>query len=420
MLRFIVKLIYRLRDVVANRTNTFGPQYFAFGVFGIVNYLLFYIVWRYISTESYENLTLRIIATVLCTLLILYKYWPRYLKPWLPLYWYITLLFCLPFFFTFLLLKNNLSNVWLMSTTVVMVWLMLLVDWLSFVVLLFLGVLLAWVSYRLTTHGPLVEANYYGLIAQYFGSIAVVLIFARNKEVLSIVKLNTIKSIGASMAHELRTPLSTISLNLSGIKKRLPLLEGKSAAIDGEQKELLNKLCDNAELEARAAFNVIDMLLIKANATEISRDKFRQCSMTDCIDKALLRYPFDKDERSLLEWRKVDFDFKGDELLMIHVLFNLFKNALYYIKAAGKGRVEIWCETTDGNNVLYFKDTGAGVSARILPNIFNQFFSKTAHGTGVGLYFCDIVMRSFGGDITCRSVEREYTEFTMRFPKLTK
>ncbi len=49
---------------------------------------------------------------------------------------------------------------------------------------------------------------------------------------------------------------------------------------------------------------------------------------------------------------------------MVHVLFNLLKNALYYIAAdpRKKGKIEIWLEKKGRINQLHFKDTGTGIA----------------------------------------------------------
>jgi signal transduction histidine kinase len=108
----------------------------------------------------------------------------------------------------------------------------------------------------------------------------------------------------------------------------------------------------------------------------------------------------------------------GDDILFTHVLFNLLKNALYYIRAASKGEISIWCEQNEKFNILHFKDTGLGMDKEVLEHIFERFFTRTRHGSGVGLAFCKLVMQSFGGDIICDSVKGEYTDFTLSFPKI--
>ena len=93
------------------------------------------------------------------------------------------------------------------------------------------------------------------------------------------------------------------------------------------------------------------------------------------------------------------------------------KNAIYYIRAAERGEIFISIEISQTQNILFFKDTSVGIDAKDLSNIFKQFYSSTRHGTGVGLAFCKSVMKSYGGDIICRSEKGSYTEFVLTFPK---
>ena len=83
------------------------------------------------------------------------------------------------------------------------------------------------------------------------------------------------------------------------------------------------------------------------------------------------------------------------------------------------GKLVFHCNTENVTNKVFFKDTGKGISAEILPRIFDRFFSKTLHGAGVGLTFCRMVTQSLGGKITCSSIENEYTLFTLFFPNIS-
>jgi PAS domain S-box-containing protein len=218
-------------------------------------------------------------------------------------------------------------------------------------------------------------------------------------------RAETLRLISASMAHELRTPLRTIDAGLHYLQDQL-----------ADRKDLLEVIEDSRD-ETKAAFNVIDMLLIKADWSKISSTKFKSCSISECVENAISRYPFDGADRSLVGVKlDEDFSFHGDQELMAHVLFNLLKNAIYYIKVAGKGEVQIWASKAGKYNELHFKDTGSGISSKVLPHIFEKFYTKTPHGTGVGLAFCKLVMESFGGKIDCSSKEGEFAEFVLYFP----
>ncbi len=427
----LLSSIERFRQVIERRVEDFGAPYIAFGIFGILNYPIFYFIWIAYDRNGYESLAIRSTATILCGLLLVHNYWPKKLKLWLPVYWYFTLLFCIPFFFFFMVFKNSGSATWLMIANTIIFWLLIMVDWWDYVFLLFIGIFLAFIAYVFSV--PEFHFNFehwWGVYAQFIASFIVVAFFTRRKLQLDKQKLRTIAMISDSVAHELRTPLRTILSCAKGLKKYLPQLiaaypiaKDKEPALVEEIDEFnfdaLTRALDNIVDEVKYSFIFIDMLLVNASELQTSKS-FQTLSMAHCVSEAITRYPFDLGDKEFVSWEeKKDFMFQGDEQLMIHIIFNLLKNAIYYVRAAGKGKIFIWIETTEKYNQLHFKDTGTGISKKFLPYIFDRFFSKTYHGTGIGLAFCKLTMKSFGGDIIAQSVEGEYTEFIMYFPKIS-
>lgn len=240
-------------------------------------------------------------------------------------------------------------------------------------------------------------------------------------------KVETMKMLAASIAHELRTPLASINALSGVLRNALPVLiqSYQKALAEGVEVDPLSKTILNALIDLPDDFNqiinsantFINMLLAKVNSEKAKPTELMPLSIRECVDKALQQYPFSAGERRLIYWNTTqDFIFKGDQLLMIYVLFNLLKNALHYLAVAGKGEIRIWIEKHKDYNLLHFKDTAKGINSEVLPYIFEQFYSKTKHGTGVGLAFCKMVMNSFGGNISCESKENEYAHFMLKFP----
>jgi signal transduction histidine kinase len=424
--------IVRLTD---KKVQENGAQYMAFGLFVIATYPMYYFFWIYFSKQPYSNLTVRIIATLLCLLLALHKYWPQKAKKYLPLYWYITLLYCLPFFFTFMLLKNLFSPIWLANSILGLYFLMLLVDFKSFIVLFFLGAFLgALFAYFIPPPiylNQLYPIDYFGITVTYLVSLVIGGMFARNREKIEQAKLQTMRSVGATVAHELRTPLAAIHAGITGAKQDIPiLLEAYNSAkdhglkvptIQPDRLRNLPSVLNNIEDETEYSNTIINMILINAKQKGIYTNRFQTLSISSCIEEAITRYPFKSKESELIVWKKdVDFVFRGDKIFFIHVLFNLMKNALYYIEAEKKGKIYISCNIKNNSHVLYFKDTSRGISEKELPKLFEKFYTTTRHGTGLGLAYCKMVMLEFGGNIICKSKLGEYTQFELTFPKHTE
>lgn len=241
-------------------------------------------------------------------------------------------------------------------------------------------------------------------------------------------KLDGMTQAAANIAHEMRTPLTTLKLAVENLQDGLPtLLHSYHLAIEQglldstkylhpKIANLLDQMLASMRREINMSTLSIDLSLdnLKPNIT-IAMDK--PFSIVACVNQALERYPFKPGELKLIDWKpEADFNVLGEDVMVVHILFNFLKNALYSIKAADKGNIVIWLEIGETTNHLYFKDTGLGISQDLLPHVFDLFVSKTAHGTGVGLSFCKKTMQSLKGFINCDSIEGEYTQFTLSFP----
>ncbi len=430
--KLIISKIKTTKLALDKKTAESGRQLKAFSIIFFINYPLYYIIWTYGAKQSYENLPLRLSASFLCLLLMLRKYWPKFLKSYVSLYWYFLAMYCLPFFFIFMTLKNNVSTAWLLNLFLALLLLFLLFDISSLFFLSAVGTILATVFYKLTTVAPLAfhpgSINFFAAAATILAALIVGGIFAHNREKIESTKLKTMMTVGASIAHELRTPLATIRLSASGVREFLPtLIAGYQQAVKSHlvskkigQKRLgiLEECADNIELEANSASAFVDILLMNVGQFELEKINISESSIEQTIKEALNRYPFKPNQKKLVHCQSItDFTYWGNDTLMIHVLFNLLKNALYYIASASKGEIYIDTALGDKFNFLYFKDTGQGIEPKHLSQIFNRFFSTTLHGAGIGLAYCKLVMQNMGGDIQCDSVKGEYTLFKLTFPK---
>src|SRR5271155_4194803 len=91
----LMKSFGKFLNFLDKNVDSFGAQYKTFGIFGLVNYLSSYFVLYYLGTN--ESAMLRLTAFILCIPLVFTKQWPIYAKKYLSLYWFLTILYCLPF-----------------------------------------------------------------------------------------------------------------------------------------------------------------------------------------------------------------------------------------------------------------------------------------------------------------------------------
>ncbi|WP_293043027.1 HAMP domain-containing sensor histidine kinase [Paraburkholderia sp.] len=404
-----------------------------FALVAVIGFPLYYYVWKVLFPQPYENLPLRLLGSALFLPVIAFDRWPAAAKKLLPWYWYSVTLFALPFFFTFMLLKNNGNQVWVESALIAAFVMVLIHDWLMLVLQFVVGIGLAMLAYSLTSHPVDFGANYLTHLTIFSFAVAIGAAANYDQERIQVEQERAMLATAGSVAHELRTPLVAIRVGAAGLMRFLPgLLETYQLAqrhllpvprIRTAHLRSLQGVVGRIEQEALYSNAIIDMLLATARFTGGNMQNATMCSIAHCVETALSRYPFREGDRRRVQCNlRPDFSFRGSEMLTVHVLFNLLKNAFRHMGGIDDAYISIRLETGPRANRLIFSDTGSGIAPDILPHIFTRFYtSATATddvslGAGIGLAFCYDVMQAIGGAITCSSVRGEYTEFVLTFP----
>ncbi len=266
-------------------------------------------------------------------------------------------------------------------------------------------------------------------VSGYLTALIFGILTNRNIDIVNTEKVRTAAAIGSNIAHELRTPLASIRSIAGGMKRHLPsLIAGYEKArvenlvqdeISSRQIAQITKALSSIESEVEYSNTVIDMLLINTADKPLAGLEYDVFAASSVMSESFERYPFNNaDERALITLSvEEDFEIHAPRLLVVHVLFNLIKNALYYVQRAGKGAITIACTPRR----ISVHDTGSGISPAVKGQVFERFYTttRTGQGAGIGLSFCKMVMESIGGSITFESVEGEHTTFILEFPNAT-
>ena len=397
-----------------------------FGIFGLIHTLLIYIVGINYKGVADIEVILRIINFALFIPLIFIQNWPTYLHRLKKYYWFFTITFVLPFFATFMFIFHNGSRAWFTKITVALLWMVLVTNWSMFLLCLISGIMSGILLY-----GAVIDPNFSNFTlswAELFNSFWIVIIagvFSLKRDEITLNRLDSMRSLAGAIAHEMRTPLFGIRTASTYLSQKLPNLLEKYTQIKGDEltekdKQSIKRIIntpDKINEITKNAFSIIDMLLINLKGVS-GKLKCATYSANSIIEQALELYPLSPKERLLIHYVPgPDQLIVGNKDLLVHVLFNLLKNALYYIKEDSKGEIYIWTENTADFLLIFFKDTGKGIPPKILPLIFDPYYSSTKYGTGVGLHFCKQVVEGCGGKITCLSIENQQTIFKMELKK---
>ncbi|NTW83441.1 MAG: response regulator [Chlorobiaceae bacterium] len=390
---------------------------------------LYYLIWTAILPQPYESFWLRYSSCILFTPFFFFKRYPVSFRPWLNLYWYFWLTLTLPVIFTYLMLMNNFSGMWLICETMsILVFIIFIPNYYMLTVLLVGGIAAAYGGFVAATGKQVIlstEIITYILPMPMAMLLGLLSGFTIKKGEIAQERNRVLQSLAGTIAHEMRNPLGQIRNCLNGIHTLLPKRHQESSnhPFNTPILENLYERVAHGQMAVKRGVQIIDMVLGEIREKPISQESFTYLSASRILLNALDEYSYEtENEKNRVKITKDDrFIFRINETLFVFVLFNLLKNAIYYFKSFPQSDVTIRMEKGEGNNYIFFRDTGPGIPKDALQNVFESYYtSGKSGGTGLGLAYCKRVMKAFGGDIQCESEEGKFTEFIMSFPVVSQ
>lgn len=379
---------------------------------------LFAWIWSAWLPQPYENLPLRVVASLLgyslMTRRVNHDPGSRLAQRVFGLVFWLEL----PVLFSWMYLCNSGNTVWLATMAAMVLIYYHVTDWRLATLGTITGGLLAFGFFMAA--GPAVpllppeQRPVHAVVFAFAWSIALVLNLSSanlRREQLS----STLATIGI-MAHELRTPLSTAALLGDAIQlevQRQP---------DNPRGQQLDKLALRLHALVRNMNHQIDTQIANAKLLQLPRHTERVWA-SKLVQGVVVAYPYQSGRQR--ECVKViiheDFSFRSSTTQFSQVLDNLIKNALHSLMAAdskypaGALRIEVRQLRERGRIIV--ADEGMGIDPALLPQIFKPFFSSNrGTGHGLGLAFCQQVVQSAGGNIHVKSEFAVGAVFTIELP----
>jgi two-component system, CAI-1 autoinducer sensor kinase/phosphatase CqsS len=387
----------------------------AAAIIGVFGFPVFYLVWTYLLPQPFESPLLRGIGTALCLAIALSPWWPKNCQPYVVPFAYFTFLYSLPFFFTLMLLFNHSNAAWQMSTLAALIYVVLLYDLVNAIVVLVVGSLAAVAVYLLVSAGEPIPAGYWTTLPILLFALTGFFGLAYSDNLIAREKLKAAASLASQVAHECRTPLTGIRFEADGSERLIARLPASSI------RDKLMASHRRVRQHITSANSVIDLLLSNVAQHHRGSPAAELHLMSAVVTQAMERYSFKPNQRETVRIDIAeDFQFRGSDLLMTHVLFNLLKNGLRAMEARGDGGDRLTIELRRGvdMNRIIVTDTGEGVPPDMINYLFIPFVSaqRPGVGTGLGLSFCRMIVENAGGRITCRSKVNVGAVFTIELP----
>jgi two-component system phosphate regulon sensor histidine kinase PhoR len=266
--------------------------------------------------------------------------------------------------------------------------------------------------YLLDEMGIWIVSTIFLLLVVIFFSYTIWVILRQKK--LSEIRTDFINN----MTHELKTPISTISLstevlsnpNITKDPKRL----ANYASIIKEESERLKSQVDK----------VLQMATLERKNVEL---EMKNLDLHSIIKKTVEGFELilGANEGTIIQKLKARSpEIYGDEMHITNILFNLIDNAIKY--SDKKPLIEISTEDYKNGIYLRVKDNGIGMSRDEQKHVFEKFYrvptgdKHDVKGFGIGLNYVRKIVKQHHGKIQLKSEPKVGSTFRIYFPKAKK
>lgn len=227
------------------------------------------------------------------------------------------------------------------------------------------------------------------------------------EEKIESERVSALTLLAAGVAHELGNPLNSLTIHLQLMERRLKKLDGKQSAA-------LLEMLRVAQVELKRLDFIIDQFLTAIRPT---RPQLQRVQLNELIRESVSFLAPELKQSGVA----VDFELAPtlppmplDPTQMKQAFYNLIRNSC---QAMGEGgTLTIASVFNDYEVRLTFADTGKGISATNMSNMFQPFFTTRKTGTGLGLLIVRRIVREHGGEIELESKEGEGAKVSIFLP----
>jgi signal transduction histidine kinase len=226
-------------------------------------------------------------------------------------------------------------------------------------------------------------------------------------------RLATAGQLAASVAHEIRNPLTAIRSTVQHLLGYFDESSPRRALMEGVISEV-----DRID-------RTVDGLLSFTRHNDFKPEKV---ALGELVDESLLLVRTEASKLAVeIIWSPPEIEIctMGDVAQLKQVLLNLMLNALEAISGGGQLHISVDAITEQDRPsgertfaTVVIRDSGCGIPAEVLNKILNPFFTTKESGTGLGLFISQSIIQRHGGEIEISSIEGGGTTVELRLPLL--
>jgi signal transduction histidine kinase len=217
---------------------------------------------------------------------------------------------------------------------------------------------------------------------------------------LQAERLATVGRFASQVAHEIRNPLNSISLNLE-------LLEDELQGASPESRNLIRSVLHEMD-------RLNDIISDYLQFARFPKPKLRRDQVERAVREAVENVKIPERIALRVHLAGETPAVWLDEALLRQVLDNLLRNAADAI--SGDGVIEVETDVLDRFVAIRVKDNGSGIPENIREKLFEPFFTTKPHGTGLGLATSQQIIFEHNGHLLVESQPGKGSVFSIMLP----
>jgi two-component system OmpR family sensor kinase len=216
----------------------------------------------------------------------------------------------------------------------------------------------------------------------------------------------------ANISHDLRTPLTTM-------RGYLETLQLKHANLSvAEQQQYLQTALSYSERLGRMVEELFELARLDSCESVVFSESFSICELVQDVTQKFKLRAREKSIQLKADLNPEAPPVYGDIAMMQRVLENLLENGIRHTPAGGS--IQIGVVVQSRSVVVQVTDTGCGISAEDVPQIFERFYQKdknrSGESAGLGLAIVKRILELHGSSINVSSELKKGTTFSFRLP----
>jgi len=229
------------------------------------------------------------------------------------------------------------------------------------------------------------------------------------EEKIESERLSALTMLAAGVAHEIGNPLNSMNIHLQLLERKLK--KSVPELYEAELRDLIDTSVD----EVKRLDHIIDQFL---KAIRPSQPQLEPTDVNELVKESMRFLEPEIKDRGIsltLELRSALPLLQLDSDQIKQAFYNVVKNASQATSPGGS--ITVRSDLSDEYVSVIFTDTGEGISASEMSDVFQPYFTTKKSGTGLGLLIIRRIIREHGGDIKISSEKNKGTSVTISLPR---